>query len=143
VQSKLVGVERLDLFPTSLYKMMYTIYVPYVISPRTHPRAEVTMFEDKAKVLLMVPQEVLDRARGFAGEATTKLKRPVSLQMVLRALIDEGLKRNGDKAVLVNIEAQVQAVRQIRSRAGREGSGRKDQRVPQSGVRRTMSRRMR
>jgi hypothetical protein len=99
------------------------------------------MFEDKTKVLLMVPQGLLDRARGFAGEATSKLKRPVSLQMVLRALIDEGLKRNGDGAVLVNIEGQVQAVRRIRSRAGREGSGRKDQRVPQSGVRRSVSRR--
>lgn len=99
------------------------------------------MFEDKTKVLLMVPQGVLDRARGFAGEATSKLKRPVSLQMVLRALIDEGLKRNGDGAVLVNIEGQVQAVRRIRSRAGREGSARKDPRMPQSGVRPRVSRR--
>jgi len=32
------------------------------------------MFEDKTKVLLMVPQGVLDRARGFAGEAMSKLK---------------------------------------------------------------------
>jgi len=45
----------------------------------------------------------------------------VSLQMVLRALIDEGLRRNGDRAVLANIESQVQAVRQIRSRVGRVG----------------------
>jgi hypothetical protein len=99
------------------------------------------MFEDKTKVLLMVPQGLLDRARGFAGEATSKLKRPVSLQMVLRALIDEGLKRNGDGAVLVNIEGQVQAVRRIRSRAGREGSARKDPRMPRSGVRPRVSRR--
>jgi hypothetical protein len=136
-------VARLDLLPISIYTMMYTIYVPYVISSRTHHRAEVAMFEDKTKVLLMVPQEVLDRARGFAGEATSKLKRPVSLQMVLRALIDEGLKRDGDRAVFVNIEGQVQAVRQIRSRAGREGSGTKVQRMPQAGVRRTISRRTR
>ena len=101
------------------------------------------MFEDKTKVLLIVPQGALDQARGFAGEATSKLKRPVSLQMVLRALIDEGLKRDGDKAVLANIEGQVQAVRQIRSRAGREGSGTADQRTRPSGVRRTMSRRTR
>jgi hypothetical protein len=53
------------------------------------------------------------------------------------------LKRDGDRAVLVNIEGQVQAVRQIRSRAGREGSGRKDQRMQQSGVRRGVSRRTR
>jgi hypothetical protein len=82
------------------------------------------MFKDKTKVLLIIPHWVLDQARGFAGEATSKLKRPVSLQMVLRALIDEGLKRDGDRAVLANIEGQVQAVRQIRSRAGREkGAG--------------------
>ena len=99
------------------------------------------MFEDKTKVLLMVPQGVLDRARVFAGEAMSKLKRPVSLQMVLRALIDEGLKRHGDGAVLLNIEDQVQAVRQIRSRAGREGSGRKQPRTRQSGVGRRVSRR--
>ena len=79
------------------------------------------MFEDKTRVLLVVPQEVLDRARVFAGAATTRLKRPVSLQMVLRSLIDEGLKRSGDRAVFANIEAQVQAVRQIRSRVGRVG----------------------
>jgi hypothetical protein len=41
--------------------------------------------------------------------------------MVLRSLIDEGLKRTGDRAVFANIEAQVQAVRQIRSRIGRAG----------------------
>ncbi len=79
------------------------------------------MFEDKTRVLLAVPQGVLDRARVFAGEATSRLKRPVSLQMVLRSLIDEGLKRTGDRAVFANIEAQVQAVRQIRSRVGRVG----------------------
>lgn len=86
------------------------------------------MFEDKTRVLLVVPQAVLDRARVFAGEATSRLKRPVSLQMVLRALIDEGLRRTGDRAVLANIEGQVQAVRQIRSRVGRVGSAGKTQR---------------
>lgn len=77
------------------------------------------MFEDKARVLLILPQEVLDRARVFAGEAITKLKGPVSLQMVLRALIDEGLKRGRDRAILANIDAQVRAVRELRSRARR------------------------
>jgi hypothetical protein len=82
------------------------------------------MFEDKTKVLLVVPQGVLDRARVFAGEAMSKLKRPVSLQMVLRALIDEGLKRHRDGAVLLNIEGQVRAVREIRSRrVGTEAGG--------------------
>jgi hypothetical protein len=86
------------------------------------------MFEDKTRVLLVVPQAVLDRARVFAGEATIRLKRPVSLQMVLRALIDEGLRRNGDRGVLANIEGQVQAVRQIRSRVGRVATSGKSQR---------------
>ena len=86
------------------------------------------MFEDKTRVLLVVPQAVLDRARVFAGEATSRLKRPVSLQMVLRALIDEGLRRTGDRAVLANIEGQVQAVRQIRSRVGRGEASGKNQR---------------
>ena len=63
------------------------------------------MFEDKTRVLLVLPQEVLDRARVFAGSATTRFKRPVSLQMVLRALIDEGLKRDGDRAILANVDA--------------------------------------
>src|SRR6266496_1713116 len=83
--------------------------------------AEVAMFEDKTRILLVIPQGLLDQARVFAGEATSKLKRPVSLQIVLRALIDEGLKRDGDRAVFANVEAQVQAVRRIRSRVGRVG----------------------
>ena len=86
------------------------------------------MFEDQTRVLLVLPQAVLDRARVFAGEATSRLKRPVSLQMVLRALIDEGLKRTGDRAVLANIEGQVQVVRQIRSRVGRVAIAGKNQR---------------
>ena len=77
------------------------------------------MFEDRARVLLILPQDVLDRARVFAGEAMTKLKGPVSLQMVLRALIDDGLRRDRDRALLTNIEGQMRAVREVRSRGGR------------------------
>jgi len=77
---------------------------------------EVAMFEDRARVLLILPQEVLDRARVFAGESMTKLKGPVSLQMVLRALIDEGLKRERDRVLLANVEGQMRAVRELRSR---------------------------
>jgi len=88
------------------------------------------MFADKTRVLLVVPQAVLDRARVLAGEATIKLMRPVSLQMVLRALIDEGLRRNGDRGVLANIEGQVQAVRQIRKRVGRVRTPGKSRRGP-------------
>jgi len=88
------------------------------------------MFEDKTRVLLVLPQEVLDRARVFAGSATTRFKRPVSLQMVLRALIDEGLKRNGDRAILANVEAQIQTILRIRSAVavGRADSARKNER---------------
>jgi hypothetical protein len=78
------------------------------------------MFENKTKVLLIVPQDVLDRARGLAGEATTTLKLPVSLQIVLRALIEEGLNRNGDRKLFANIEGQARAVRRIRSLARRK-----------------------
>ncbi|HEV8617851.1 MAG TPA: hypothetical protein VGU22_20340 [Methylomirabilota bacterium] len=76
------------------------------------------MFDNEARVLLILRQEVLDRARVLAGRATTTLKLPVSLQIVLRALIEEGLKRE-DRAVLANVEAQAHTVRQIRSTARR------------------------
>ena len=82
------------------------------------------MFEDRARVLLILPQEVLDRARVFAGEAITKLKGPVSMQIVLRALIDEGLKRERDRAILANIEGQVRAMRELRSRVRRPATTR-------------------
>ena len=77
------------------------------------------MFEKKARVLLILPQDVLDRARVLAGKATTALKLPVSLQIVLRALIGEGLKRDDHPALLANIEDQAKAVRHKRGRAGR------------------------
>ncbi len=73
------------------------------------------MFEQKAKVLLILPQDAVDQARVLAGKATTLLKIPVSLQIVLRALIEEGLKRNGDRTLFANIAGQAQAVRRIRS----------------------------
>jgi hypothetical protein len=90
----------------------------------------MSMFEDKTRVLLALPQEVLDRARVFAGSATTRFKRPVSLQMVLRALIDEGLKRDGDRAILANVEAQIHAILRIRSAVavGRADSARRNER---------------
>ena len=99
------------------------------------------MFEDKTKVLLVVPREVLDRARMFAGAATTRFRRPVSLQMLLRALIDEGLKRNGDRAVLMNVEDQVQAVLRIRSAVGRAGSARRSERERPAAAPRRVGRR--
>jgi hypothetical protein len=78
------------------------------------------MFANKTRVLLVLSQDVLDRARVFAGKATATLKLPVSLQIVLRALIGEGLKRSGDPALLANVEEQAKTVRHIRS-AARQG----------------------
>ncbi len=79
------------------------------------------MFENKARVLLVLSQDVLDRARVLAGRATITLKLPVSLQIVLRALIEEGLKRDGDRNLLVNVEGQAKAIRHIRSTARHGG----------------------
>jgi len=72
---------------------------------------------DRAKVLLILPSDVLDRARVLAGRATTELRLPVSLQIVLRALIEEGLKQSDSRALLGNVERQATAVRDIRRAA--------------------------
>jgi hypothetical protein len=77
------------------------------------------MFADEARVLIILPQDLVDRARGVAGRATTSMKLPVSLQIVLRALLEEGLKRPGDEALLANIRGQAEAVRRIRSESRR------------------------
>jgi hypothetical protein len=79
------------------------------------------MFAKKARVLLVLPQGVLDQARVFAGRATITLKLPVSLQIVLRALIEEGLKGDAHPALLANVEGQVKAVRHIRKVARQGG----------------------
>jgi hypothetical protein len=80
------------------------------------------MFINKTKVLLMLTQDVLDRARVLAGKATAALKLPVSLQIVLRALIEVGLKQEDSPALLANIEDQAKAVRLQRSVARRDGA---------------------
>ena len=69
------------------------------------------------KVLLVLSTDVLDRARALGGRATTTLKLPVSLQIVLRALIEEGLKHPAAPTLLANIERQARAVRASRSMA--------------------------
>lgn len=79
------------------------------------------MFANKTKVLLILPQDVLDRARVYAGRATTTLKLSVSLQIVLRALIEEGLKWADNPALLANVEGQAKAVRHIRKVARQAG----------------------
>ena len=75
------------------------------------------MQADKTRVLLVLPQDLLDRSRVLAGRATASLKLPVSVQIVVRALVEEGLKRSDDRALLANIESQARAVRRIRSTA--------------------------
>jgi hypothetical protein len=92
------------------------------------------MFAKKTRVLLILSQEVLDRARVCAGRATATLKLPVSLQIVLRALIEEGLKRDNDPVFLANVEGQAKAVRQMRSLARRDGGAAGGQRALRSGL---------
>ena len=78
------------------------------------------MLENKTTVLLILSQDVLDQARVVAGKATITLKLPVSLQIVLRALIEEGLKRDGHATFLANVESQARAVRHQRSMTRRK-----------------------
>ena len=99
------------------------------------------MFANKTRVLLIVSQDVLDQARVVAGRATTTLKLSVSLQIVLRALIEEGLKRENDRALLANIERQAHAVRHIRKVARQGGRAAGDGHHPGPGVRRPGKRR--
>ena len=77
------------------------------------------MFENEARVLMVLQRDLVDRARGVAGRATTSMKLPVSLQIVFRALIEEGLKRPGDPALLANIGRQAVTVRRIRTETPR------------------------
>jgi len=77
------------------------------------------MLDGKTRVLLILSRDVLDRARVLAGKAKITLKLPVSLQIVLRALIEEGLKRDDHPALFANVEGQAKAVRHKRSMARR------------------------
>jgi hypothetical protein len=101
------------------------------------------MFEDEARVLVILPRDLVDRARGVAGRAMTSMKVPVSLQIVLRALIEEGLKRPGDPALLANVGRQADTVRRIRSEsrrrpeAARVPSGRPPRPRPRASARRS------
>jgi len=79
------------------------------------------MLENRTKVLLILSQDVLDQARVAAGKATITLKLPVSVQIVLRALIEEGLKRDDHSTLLANVEGQAKAVRRLRSVARQRG----------------------
>jgi hypothetical protein len=86
------------------------------------------MFAHESRtLLLLLPQDVLDQARVLAGQATARLKLTVSVQIVPRALIDEGLHRPSDRTLLANVARQARAVHRIRNRARQSG------RAPQAG----------
>jgi hypothetical protein len=74
----------------------------------------------RGRVLLFVSENVLGQARVLAGEMTATLGLPVSLQVVLRALIEEGLEQRRHPHVSGRIEAHANAVREARrmARAG-------------------------
>jgi hypothetical protein len=78
----------------------------------------------EAKVLLSLSQAAMDRARVLAGRATITLKLPVSLQIVLRALIGEGLEGAASPRFLADIESQARAVRRRRRVPSRTGPDR-------------------
>jgi hypothetical protein len=77
------------------------------------------MFESETRVLIILPRELVDRAREVAGRATSSMKLPVSLQIVIRALIEEGLRRPTNPDLLANVGRQAETVRRIRSQARR------------------------
>jgi hypothetical protein len=98
---------------------------------------------DKTRVLLILPRDVLDRARVFAGKATTALRLPVSLQIVLRAMIEEGLNWQTDADIVANVERQAKMIRQIRSRGRRAAEGQANIGEPPAAGRRRPSRHQR
>ena len=77
------------------------------------------MFQSETRVLVILPRDLVDRGRVLAGRATTSMRLPVSLQIVLRALIEEGLKRRTDPGLLANVSRQALTVRRIRQEARR------------------------
>ena len=81
---------------------------------RANQQTQVAGLDHRARVLLILAEDVLAEARVLAGKATVKLKLPVSLQIILRALIEEGLKRQNHPALLANIEAHANTVRRTR-----------------------------
>jgi hypothetical protein len=77
------------------------------------------MFPRETRVLVILPHDLVDRARVLAGRATTSIRLPVSLQIILRALIEEGLRRPTDAGLLTNVRRQAETVRRIRREAHR------------------------
>ena len=77
------------------------------------------MFPRETRVLVILPDHLVDRARVLAGRATTSMRLSVSLQIILRALIEEGLRRPTDEGLLTNVRRQAETVRRIRREARR------------------------
>lgn len=77
------------------------------------------MFPSEARVLVILPRDLVDRARALAGRATTSMRLPVSMQIILRALIEEGLRRPTDPRLQANVRRQAETVRRIRREARR------------------------
>ena len=75
------------------------------------------MFQNETRVLIILPRGLVDRARVLAGRSTTSMRLPVSLQIVIRALIEEGLRRPTDPSLLANVSRQAETVRRIRREA--------------------------
>ena len=89
------------------------------------------MSANTTRVLLILSQDVLDQARVLAGKTTSVLKLPVSLQVVLRALLEVGLRRENHAALVASVESQAKAVHQRRRWVGRAGGGgTRPERVP-------------
>jgi hypothetical protein len=98
------------------------------------------MFPSEARVLVVLPRELLDRARVLAGRATTSMRMPVSLQIILRALLEEGLRRPSDPGLLANISRQALTVRRIRREARRRPTTARSSRRPARSSRRPAAR---
>lgn len=88
------------------------------------------MFESETRVLVILPRDLVDRARALAGRATASIRLPVSLQIVLRALVEEGLRRPKDPGLLANVSAQAETVRRIRSQVHRRRTAASRSRSP-------------
>ena len=88
------------------------------------------MFPNETRVLVILPRDLVDRARVLAGRATTSIRMPVSLQIVLRALIEEGLRRPSDAGLLANVSRQAETVRRIRREAGGRPAALRSSRAP-------------
>jgi len=97
---------------------LYHKYMLYISE-----RGAERMFQSETRVLVILPRDLVDRGRVLAGRATTSMRLPVSLQIVLRALIEEGLKRRTDPGLLANVSRQALTVRRIRQEARRRTVG--------------------